>query len=274
MTGRQVAKTNPKPPAAYNYGGAAGAGHEDFNQEDFLIPFLRIIHTNSPQLMKGDEKYIEGAEAGMLFNTGTNVVYGDAGVRFVLAYKTHLYSEWIPRDDGGGFVGHRELDDPMVEELRQAQGRMGKLDTGNGTELVETFYCYGLLVDEDNLDDFEEIVIGFSSTAITPYKTWAKLLDRAVTRGVLVGKATVKPPVYAIVNRITTVFAENKHGKFYKPQIAFDGQGPKDYLIPTASPLFDAAAVLREQVSQGVKSADMRDADQGADDADAPPTDF
>ena len=53
-----------------------GTGLESVGTEDYALPFLRIIQSGSPQLKKSDpNKYIDGAEEGMLFNTLTNEYY-------------------------------------------------------------------------------------------------------------------------------------------------------------------------------------------------------
>ena len=36
--------------------------------EDFAIPFIRVLQSNSPQVNKQKGEYVEGAEVGKLFN--------------------------------------------------------------------------------------------------------------------------------------------------------------------------------------------------------------
>ena len=52
----------------------AGKGLQNVSNDDITIPRLAIIQSGSPQRKKKDEKYIEGAEDGMIFNTVTNEV--------------------------------------------------------------------------------------------------------------------------------------------------------------------------------------------------------
>ncbi|HSH65320.1 MAG TPA: hypothetical protein VLB84_05840, partial [Bacteroidia bacterium] len=51
-----------------------GAGFEDASQNSFSIPILRILQDQSPQVKRHNEKYIEGAKPGMIFNTVTKEV--------------------------------------------------------------------------------------------------------------------------------------------------------------------------------------------------------
>ena len=53
---------------------SAGLGLENVTNDDITIPRLAIIQSGSPQRKKKDEKYIEGADEGMIFNTVTNTL--------------------------------------------------------------------------------------------------------------------------------------------------------------------------------------------------------
>ena len=57
-----------------------GVGFSEVTTEDLAIPFLRVLAQLSPQVNKRDGAYIEGAEAGMIYNTVMNEVYdGEEG---------------------------------------------------------------------------------------------------------------------------------------------------------------------------------------------------
>ena len=47
----------------------AGEGLEEVTAEDLAIPFLRVLAQLSPQVNKRDGAYVDGAEAGMIYNT-------------------------------------------------------------------------------------------------------------------------------------------------------------------------------------------------------------
>ena len=81
----------------------AGKGLENITSEDITIPRLAVIQSNSPQRKKKDEKYIEGAEEGDIFNTVTGEIYKEPLTVIPCAYRKS-YVEWIPREKGGGFV--------------------------------------------------------------------------------------------------------------------------------------------------------------------------
>ena len=54
---------------------AAGQGMETIGADDMQIPFLRILQPLSPEVQKGDAKFIKGASAGDLFNPVTQQVW-------------------------------------------------------------------------------------------------------------------------------------------------------------------------------------------------------
>lgn len=247
-------------PAGFDYGDKAGIGAEDITSEDFLLPFLRIIQPNSPQLNKRHEKYIKGSEAGMFFNVSTSKLYPgeDGGFTVHLCFKTRSYAEFIPRDQGGGFVGQHEPDSDLVVKLRQKQGKFMPLETGNSTELIETYYAYAVVVPEDNEEEPELVVFPFSSTGITPFKQYLMQLSPLLRKGV---------PIYAARTRVTTRFRKNTEGEFFVPNLVLDGAAPADYLLAPDDPLLAICAELREGVTTGKAKVDYAEGQSETEEA-------
>jgi len=81
----------------------AGQGLENVTNDDITIPRLAIVQTNSPQRSKKDEKYIEGADEGHIFNTVSNELYAEGMTIIPCGYRK-TYVEWVPREKGGGLV--------------------------------------------------------------------------------------------------------------------------------------------------------------------------
>lgn len=258
--GKALAKRKMTTPTTYDYGAQSGVGSEDITRDDFLVPFIRIVQTNSPQLQKRNEKFIKGVEAGMFFNTVTNTLYsGESGFMFHLASKMRAYAEFTPRDDGGGFIGQVDADSSVVAKLIQAQGRFGRLDTGHGTELVETYYAYGLVVTDDEGDEPEAVVLPLSSTAITPFKQFLSVLNPLLRKGV---------PIFAPRVRVSSRYTTNKEGEFYRWHFALDGDTTKAYLAGPNDPIIEIAAEFRESITTGIARVDFaagQDQDENTD---------
>ena len=95
-------------------------GFEETRTEDMAVPFLRILAQLSPQVNKREGAYVEGAEAGMIFNTVSNKVYdGEKGVQVIPCYYNRRFVEWAPREKGGGYFGSYHPDDPMIVTGKQ-----------------------------------------------------------------------------------------------------------------------------------------------------------
>ena len=76
-----VVKENNAPAVFGGFEQFGNKGFSEVTSEDLSIPFIRVLAQLSPQVNKRDGKYVEGAEAGMLFNTVLNEVYdGEQGL--------------------------------------------------------------------------------------------------------------------------------------------------------------------------------------------------
>lgn len=244
-----------------DYGDYAGAGFEGMSKDDYAVPFLRVLQTNSPQI-EGGTAGIDGAKAGMIFNNVTReLIDGKTGVPFVPVAREHNFVEYVPRDAGGGFVGLRDIGDPLVAALREKQGAFGRLKTDAGTELVETYYVFGLaLLSDRRLMS----VVGFSSTQIKFYRSWMTYADGLVLN---VDGREVKPPLFAHRWRLGSLPDKNKKGSFFSWRVNLDGSDAAACRLPKSDPVFQDAAAFYERVRKGkVKAVHDAAEPAGSDD--------
>lgn len=160
---------------AYLKGVEGGGRGLSQRQEDNLVPIITILQKNSPQCEKRDPKYLEGAEAGMIWMRGAEfpLVDGDEGFLFQPCYFDQDYVEWVSRSNGGGFVGRHRV---MPAEAKQVEvpGDDGKPRKKwvmpNGNEIMETRYHVGRVF----LDNGDRLayVIPLQSTGNTVSKQW------------------------------------------------------------------------------------------------------
>lgn len=83
----------------------AGMGTESLGKEDVRPPRLCLAQAMSPQVKRGEMKYIEGLREGNLFNDLSGEVYGDGPVDIVVV--TCLGARGVlfaPLDQGGGIL--------------------------------------------------------------------------------------------------------------------------------------------------------------------------
>ncbi len=248
--------------ALTDFGDDAGAGFEDVTKEEYSIPFIRILQTNSPQCEPG---VMPGAKPGMFINTATGELFEPGTVTFIPVHREHDFCEYIPRDQGGGFKGRRPVDDPLVIELQAKQGQFGKLQTPDATELVETFYLYGLWLVDGMLS---RVVIGFSSTQVKKYRNF---ITRAMGIQYLNGEGhAIRPPLWAHRWKLGTVGEKNKKGSFFGWTITLDGEKPLDALVPMKSAWYAAGKEFYEMIKAGVARAQAPDREPGADEDEIP----
>jgi hypothetical protein len=250
----------------------AGLGMENLTRDEFLIPFIRILQSNSPQVDETSQTRVPGAKAGMFLNTGTGeMIDGKEGFIFVPVYREgRNFVEFTPRNLGGGFVGIRSVDDPLVVELRTKQGEFGKLWTGShrdqqglpldGTEIAETRYLYGLLMENEEAMP-QRVVIGFSSTQIRKHKAFVGRYDNIVYMD-KDGKP-VKPTLWSHKWRVNSAPEKNKKGSFFGFVITLAAKKPdgsedrqiKSY-IRRSEPLYHAGRAFYDMIKGGKARAD------------------
>lgn len=231
----------------FDYGADAGTGFEGTSKADLAIPFLGVLQSNSPQVV---DENPAGAKAGLLYNTVTReLTDAKNGINLLPVYKDHLFVEWVPREKGGGFVAAHAPDSDLVKETLAALNgvRTPKLILKNGNQLVETYYIYALLLNEDATASIGFCVISFTSTKIKPYRDW--LTSMFMIKG--------RPPIFAFRSKLKTVRQQNEKGVYYNFQIEPFGDSWKSSLIDPSigKDLLDEARSFREMITSGTARA-------------------
>lgn len=254
-------KENTAVAGAYDYSQYAGQGFETHTKDDYAVPFLAVLQSNSPLVETKAE-----AKPGMLVNTVTQETYdGKKGIIFIPVDRQHNVLEWKPRNLGGGFVAAHAMDSELVTKVK-AEQEFGKYKTVKGdinsNDLIETFSVYGIFVNE--MGSPEQMIISFSSTKIKTYKRWmtkARTVQVALPDG-----RRVNPPLFAHKYRITSVSEKNAKGSFYNFTIDFDGGTAEKCRLPVNDPLFQAAVGFFELLKSGnLKAAYESTAGVGAE---------
>lgn len=235
------------PAVAYDYGTDAGTGVDDITQQEAGIPFIKVLQAQSPEV-HGSAK-IEGAAAGMFLHTGTGELLET--LNFVPAVRQHLFVEWVPREKGGGFRGIYDVNSDVVSQAIDSSQEFGKYKTAAGNDLVETFYLYGYLVDEDG-NPTSVGVLAFTSASIKRYR---KQFAGPVKHCLVNGK---RPPIFGHQLQIGTVSETNEKGTWYNFDITFAVKNNvKASLLPPDSVAYQAAKMLNAAVTGGEVKADF-----------------
>lgn len=237
-----------------NYGEEhVGGGYEGTGRGDFLVPFLLVLQSNSPQVDgSSPAKKIKGAEAGM-FHVSTNprLFEGEKrGVVIVPCVTEHIFTEWLPRKEGGGFRGQHKPDSPVVAKARAAAGGTLKFKTEGGNDLTETYNVYAILLDpDDEKTPLGSVLLSITGTKIKHYRGIMTRLKGASNGG--------KIPLYANKVRVLSWQDKNTQGNFKNVKFeAANGDDIVASLLQPDDPLLAVAKKLKDEVLKGTARVD------------------
>jgi len=196
----------------------SGSGFEGITTSDLQIPFIRIINALSPQIDKDDSaNFIKGSSAGDIFNTVTKQMWeGDEGVVVLPSIYHMKLLEFVPRSEGGGFVGELSADSADVRNAFRDQNTGMEL-LPNGNELVRTAQYYVKIVHED--ESLESAILDMKKTQLKKSRAWNTLMQMQRHNGKSL-------PMYAMTYRLKTVKESNDKGNWYNWNISQEGTVP------------------------------------------------
>lgn len=261
-----------------DFGEDAGVNAES-TQDELILPFISVLQSNSPEV---EDNLVKGAKSGMFINSVSKELFdGEEGVVIVPAYREHVYTEWVPRDEGGGggqgFRGKIEYDSAEAKEFRAVhkketgddfgiikldnRGRDGK----ESTQLIETYTIYGVLLSPDCSEILGPCAVSFASTKIKRYRDWKSTQGTYLHPTPDGGK--VAPPFWAHLLRITSGKEKNKKGTFFNVvlQPALEGPipGSKEKGISMAASImapgdsrYEAGKSIARAVESGAATVD------------------
>lgn len=211
----------------------AGQGQENIGRDDVALPFLKLLQSLSPETSKRNEKYVDGAEAGMYLNTITGEIYdGEEGVLIIPCHYHKVWNEWIPRDAGGGFVNSYEDE---AEAMTHAEP---------GNDVVETASHYVLIESGD--DQWMQAILPMTSSKL---KTSRKLNSLTVMKKMEGPNGKFTPPSFAFMYRLRSVEKENDKGRFFVPVI-------EDEAVVQDADVYRQAKAFRDVVIAGEAKVD------------------
>ena len=246
----------------FDYGDDAGQGFENQDMSDRKLPIIELLQSNSPEVAESKGKVY----AGMFRNTVTGEVYEE--VLFVPAITDHCWTEWIGRDDGGGFRGRHRKDAKIVAEaIARNEGRaIGKLkvpqpkdDKGKPQpdhELVESFEIYGILYSKEG-EVLGFAMIPFTSTKIKIYRAWNSAIGNFAP---MINCKKLNPgqvPIFAHRVKMTSE-SETKGSNTYQVPVLSPAEGGDDLknsILPKNDPRYVAAKKLHDDVLAGLAKA-------------------
>ena len=231
-----------------------GVGVSD-DASDSLVPIVVILQDGNPEVKPRDPKYIEGAEASMIWlkNDDEPFVPGDEGILAQACYFDKDFVEWVPRSRGGGFVGrHRTIPDD-AERVADPQNpnKVKWVRRSNQNEIVET-RSYTVRLFRENGARTEH-VIPFTSSGHTVARDWMTRLRKVMVDG-------QRANLWAKLWRLTTKVKTNTRGESW---FIFNVEDAG--WVPTEED-YEAGMQLHNAFAKGEMRADDSTFDEGLHD--------
>lgn len=248
---------------AFDYGEDAGQGFENQDMSDRKLPIIELLQSNSPEVVESKGKVYAGA----FRNSVTGAIYDE--VFFVVGITDHSWTEWIGRDDGGGFRGRHSKDAKVVTDaIARNEGRaIGKLKVPQPSdklgkpqpdhELVETFELYVILYGAKDDEILGFAMIPFTSTKIKIYRAWNSAIGNFAPT--INGKKlrTGQVPIFAHRVKMTSEMETKGTNTYMVPVLspANGGDDLKNSLLPKSDPRYLEAKKLHDDVLAGLAKA-------------------
>lgn len=262
-----VQENGTKAMTTFDYGADAGAGYEHQTSADVAVPIWKLLQVGSPEVVdkRKDPVTQQVAEAGLWLNTVSG------SIRQVLivvpATTRHVYVEWTPRDEGGGYRGQHDITSKVVADAIRESKNFGEYFAPQveGEKfrnlLKETFYVFaGICTDKGEAEGMG--LIAFESSKIRGYKAWMGRMKALLVPGP--GGKKQKPPLYA---HLTVLTSENKKfdvGSAFIPVInSYDPRGMMHSLIGQDDERFQMAKACKELVDSGEAKVNYEAGDAG-----------
>lgn len=258
-TGNVVA-TNP---VNYDDMDAQDPNQREYDRDDVAVPRIKILQAQAYQLNRSRPEYVEGARAGMFFNTATEELWSpEPGLLVVPCAFLNSFTEWHPRATNKGLIADRS-EEPEIRQLwREAFNRRQDNDRKvlleNGNEINHAAEHYVLLTSAANpLGPWQEAVLSFSGTQVKKSRMWnSKIEQKVLFRS---NGTPFRPLPCAFVYYITNKPESNDQGQWIGWVIggaASEGNPNGETLRwPGGPQLYARAKSFRELVLEGKRRA-------------------
>ncbi len=213
----------------------ASGDFEGMSQDDFALPFLRLLTSTSPEVGEMD-----GALPGMMLNTVTGELHdGKKGVLVIPCVYVRQYIEWAPRGTGSGapISIYPATSDILSRTHREPGDNKDYLDSGNYIENTANHYV--MVINDQGFP--EPALITMKSTQLKKSRKWNSMMMSVK----LMGKnGAYTPPMYSQVYRLTSQAESNDKGKWFGWEIERVGAVEN-------MDLYQAAKAFAAQVGSG-----------------------
>ena len=203
---RDVAKKQGGALATLDFVADSGMGLENIDKGDLALPFLKLLQSMSDETKKKHAKYVEGAEAGMFYNTVTKKLYsGEKGIEVIPVFYKMTYPEWAPFERREGRPISNDRGPEILKETTQNNSNKDVLSNGN--EIIKTANHFVII----NGERPEKALMTMKSTQLKVSRGWNSLMEDQFETDPKTGKS-IPAPMFSRIYRLKSV--ENAGSNF------------------------------------------------------------
>ena len=184
----------------------SGMGLENMDKGDLALPFLKLLQSGSDETKKKHAKYVDGAEAGMFYNTVTKKLYdGEKGIEVIPVFYKMTYPEWAPFERREGRPISNDRGPEILKETTQNNSNKDVLSNGN--EIIKTANHFVII----NGERPEKALMTMKSTQLKVSRGWNSLMEDQFETDPKTGKS-IPAPMFSRIYRLKSV--ENAGSNF------------------------------------------------------------
>lgn len=187
----------------------AAEQNERFGRDESVIPFTRILQPLSPQVGS-----VPGAQAGMFYNFATNTL-NDGLIICIPVVHQWNYTEWVSRNDGGGFVKDWAEDEAGWQaQCDYDQRNAYQPVTKDGHAILKARHFFILQLQDGNV---EPSIFPFAGTSLKVARQWSSMMQNAPK--IKTSKGMIVPAYFYYQYQITVEETKNNKGRWFLPKI-------------------------------------------------------
>jgi len=196
---RDVTKQEGGSLATLDFVADSGMGLENVDKGDLALPFLKLLQSGSDETKKKHAKYVEGAEAGMFYNTVTKKLYnGEKGIEVIPVFYRMTYPEWAPFERREGRPVHNDRGPGVMSKVTQNDKNKDMLDNGN--EIIKTANHFVII----NGERPEKALMTMKSTQLKVSRQWNSLMENEFENDPKTGKS-LQAPTFSRIYKLGSV---------------------------------------------------------------------
>ena len=229
-----------------------GKGLGNIGQQDLALPFLKVLAQLSPEVNKRDGKYVEGAEAGMIYNSVTGELYdGVKGIDVIPCFYKLEYIEWKDRGEGPGApVAIYDSSSDIMSKTKPDANYKDRLPSGNYIEKTASHF---VIITGDSPST---ALISMKSTQLKISRKWNSMMSGIKLKG---QNGLFTPASFSHIYRLKTTQMSNDKGTWFGWEVSKVGP-------ITDQSLYQQAKTFSESISKGsvrAKHGEDKPKDQG-----------